>query len=250
MELFKTWMQYDKVRRELLLVIELNFEKIRNKYSYMRIEGLKQLLKLVHTLSEQEMSVFLQLQDQHITNVAVHVVTCILHSTNIAGEEKEVALELLAGLWLLHSASKDYSIGPLEILVSLIEEYDTPTEKNSARAQRPGELVTTLDALLSLLVDHEAYQRSFLEGQGIDACVRCMQNASLGREPRSKCVEILVYIVRYFPIGPEVRARLMAVFGEQLVGLMIRSVRLGHADTSVFPGETFLVTYDNMSIKM
>lgn len=100
------------------------------------------------------------------------------------------------------------------------------------------------------MVDHEFHQKSFLEGYGLEACVHCLQNVSVGREPRSKCVEILVYIVRYFPIGPEVRARLMTIFGEQLVGLMIRSVRLGHGDPSVFPGETFLVTYDNMCSKI
>lgn len=94
------------------------------------------------------------------------------------------------------------------------------------------------------MVDHEFHQKAFLEGCGIEACVHCLQNIPLGRESRSKCVEILVYIVRYFPIGPEVRARLMVLFGEQLVGLMIRSVRLGHGDPSVFPGETFLTTYD------
>jgi len=234
-------------------MLDINFEKIRDKYSYIRIEGLNGLLRLVHTLGEQEMSVFLQLQDQHDINVSVNVVTCLLHSTCALGEEKEVALELLQGLWLLHPASKDFvsSIGTLDTLLKLIEGAQTvQKDKKIAQVWRAGELVASLDALISIMVDHQFLQKSFLDGQGIEVCVRCMQNTALGREPRSKCVEVLVYIVRYFPIGPDVRTRLMAVFGEQLVGLMIRSVRLGHADPTVFPGETFLATYDNMSIKM
>lgn len=105
-------------------------------------------------------------------------------------------------------------------------------------------MIATFDTMLCLMVDHDSLQKEFLELHGVDLAVKVLKNNVMGREVRAKSVEFLVYLVRYFPIGPIVKRLLNEIFGEQLVNVLMRSVRLGQSDPLTIPGESFLDAFD------
>lgn len=446
MELFQSWLKFDVVRREWVYQLDDNFEKIKDKYVYLRIEGIQKMLQLVRSLNEQEeISVFLRLQNYRETNIALHILAYVLQnlpqsileqssislpkvclkeetppttrpaspvreissssegaynsviikgsapgtSTNTFNnsgtyrsviinsstdslnngtynsviinsstdsfnsvvivpsannsrnntynsmvinddeaegesdddyntvaynttgtlsktlrangtahklaakgrrptdtEERAWALELLQGVCLIHPASKTFlsENGILPLLILLLEVRDEPVTSpgggsgspshprallysfSAPTLGRPGrkfddipkkdsnfprrqEIIAVLDTLLCMMVDHEPLQKEFLDLHGVEVCVKILKNTNFGREVRAKCVEFLVYLVRYFPIGHNIKPILIETFGEQLVNVLMRSVRLGQAEPSTIPGESFLDAFSVESVK-
>lgn len=85
MELFQSWRKYDVIKREWVYQLEENFEKIKDKYVYLRSSGLKKLLYLVRSLSEQDdASIFLRLQNHKETNIALHILAYVLQNLPIS----------------------------------------------------------------------------------------------------------------------------------------------------------------------
>eukprot|EP00026_Physarum_polycephalum_P006074 Phypoly_transcript_06115.p1 GENE.Phypoly_transcript_06115~~Phypoly_transcript_06115.p1 ORF type:complete len:453 (+),score=74.10 Phypoly_transcript_06115:414-1772(+) len=85
MELFQSWRKYDVIKREWVYQLEDNFEKVKDKYVYLRTHGIKKLLNLVRSLSEQEdISVFLRLQNHKETNIALHILAYVLQNLPVS----------------------------------------------------------------------------------------------------------------------------------------------------------------------
>lgn len=195
-------------------------------------------------------------------------------------EERAIALELIQGVCLIHGGSKTFLFenGIVSLLILLIEtKDDTPLVgvttgvspsatrnlayshsapslgrerksnefKKDVQYPRKQELIAAFDAVMCILVDHEPLQKEFVDLRGVEAVVRVLKNPLYGREVRSKCVVLLVYLVRYFPIGHSVKLVLIEIFGDQLVNVLMRSVRLGQpTELSSVPGESFLDAFD------
>ena len=63
MEHFFGWMKYEEIKTELSYTINVQLKKLLSDFSYLRLDGLSKLLETLKNLNEDQLAVFLSLQD-------------------------------------------------------------------------------------------------------------------------------------------------------------------------------------------
>jgi len=193
MDQYLSWIKYDRQRREILYNFGGAVAKVKGEFSYLRLEGLNQLLRLMAGLSSSKLAMFLTLQDYPDKNVASSVYSAILAPKDapryspILVQEKQKALEILAGLFLMHSKSKEMLVflfaadiqrDPLKVFLDLLD------------VSHPQLQVVLLETLISFLIGSISNQQAFAERKGTEKIFEFKQQ-KLPDELRAKCEDFL-----------------------------------------------------------
>ena len=102
-------------------------------------------------------------------------------------QEKQKALEILQGVFLLHPASKLTVVednNGIKVLLDLLEV--------------PQLQLSVLETFLTLLVDEQKTQKAFTQQKGIAKILQIATQKTTWKEVRAKCGEFLSFAIRYF----------------------------------------------------
>lgn len=70
---YQEWLNSDRKNREFHFQIAMALAKIRAKFSYLRLEGIAELIRFLRSLKEEDYECFCLLQDVEENNIALHV---------------------------------------------------------------------------------------------------------------------------------------------------------------------------------
>mmetsp|Transcript_54434 Transcript_54434/g.90482 ORF Transcript_54434/g.90482 Transcript_54434/m.90482 type:complete len:299 (+) Transcript_54434:62-958(+) len=189
---FSQLFELEKSRREIRYQLRQGLCKIKGRFSYCRLEGITQLLKLVLVLRDLEMELFAKLQSDPELNVMYHIFTHVLVSTSVSAvssvssTEKQLALELVQGCCLLASSCKTSlrEMNGMELLLNGLTSGDTAIQ------------VSTLFTLLAAMVDSQPNQKLFLS-KGMETVLSLFKDSRTQPELRNRCGEFLLLFAGY-----------------------------------------------------
>jgi len=197
---FVSWLKYDKTKRELLFKLNNSLAKIKTSFSYLRLEGLSFIFDLLKNLTEDEIAVFMTLQDLNsgYKNVACEVFTFILNPDKtskfspISSIEKQKALEIWQQVLMLHLQTKEKLTQDNDdaVVKVLVENIDL-----SSQSQIP---LLSINLLLSILPDMEINQEAFSLHGGMDKLLNIVKQKKGNKELRIKCLEMFDLVLNEF----------------------------------------------------
>jgi hypothetical protein len=226
MDEFLKWLNSDRVNREIQISLETSLTKLKNSHNAVREEGVDELVHLVRGLKDARLEAFLTLQDIQEFNVAQSVMNAMMDKnfpTPFRADALVGALDILQGCCLLHYPSKGL-VGidnrAIKLMLSRLETFcrmygGKLVEKTAKSATRvplnkrasslvdtaaldPLVIISCLDCLLAILVDHDLCQVEFRQQQGIAFLVDVINATSAPKDVRAKAAEFLLFLVRYF----------------------------------------------------
>eukprot|EP01114_Cavostelium_apophysatum_P010509 TRINITY_DN2432_c0_g1_i1.p1 TRINITY_DN2432_c0_g1~~TRINITY_DN2432_c0_g1_i1.p1 ORF type:complete len:329 (+),score=81.56 TRINITY_DN2432_c0_g1_i1:119-1105(+) len=198
---FGAWLNFDRTKRELLFQINTHMAKIKAGFSYLRMEGLNEMMEFLHILNEDEIAIFLAIQDfssSRYKNVACEVFGGILHPPRvpklspISSQEIEKALEILQILFTIHPTSmeKVASDNDDALVKVLLDVMDIPNQQQIQ--------VLALNILQSIISDIEINQEAFSLHSGLDKVLNVFRQKKAAKDIRIKCVEIFDLVLKDF----------------------------------------------------
>eukprot|EP00741_Cyanophora_paradoxa_P003836 tig00000718_g3730.t1 len=191
---FSQWIELERARRELRYQIRQGLYKVKGRFSYCRLEGIKQLLKVTLNLRESEHVLFGLLQSDAELNIVLHVLMNIFTPSSsttvspVTAFERQCALELLQGCLLLSPVCKKAlrDMNGIEILMDSLNTVDVQVQS------------AALSALLAATLDSRDNFEIFLDKGGLHRVLNMMMNRGNSIELRHACGDFLVLVGAYF----------------------------------------------------
>ncbi|KAK8340719.1 hypothetical protein V6Z11_A08G118100 [Gossypium hirsutum] len=197
-----------RIYREVTLALRTGLRDVRAEFSFLRVRGLRFLLKSLRSIAQSDSSITLFSQTQSIPDLQV-VPLLFEHSFKETEDEKlgsldhifsvepmkvkspstdsEVALALrvLEGCCLLHPES-----------TRLAHQHKAiPVLMNVLSTRGVLEQGACLDALISILLDSSANQMDFEACNGIEEVAELIRDNQVDENLRLKCGEFLLLLI-------------------------------------------------------
>ncbi|XP_078442236.1 binding protein [Wolffia australiana] len=197
-----------KMYREVTLSLRSGLRDATAEFSFLRVRGLRKLLKLLHSVASDESLIPLFCHSQSIPEL--QVVPVLFQNTlkhpkdkpevtldHIFGAEPiklispatdgetSLAMRVLEGCCLINRESRDLALqyDGVKVLLGIL---------SSLGALEQG---ACLDSLLSLIVDSSANQRQFEASGGLEGIVKRMKDVETEESTRLKCAEFLLLML-------------------------------------------------------
>lgn len=196
------------LHREVTLSLRTGLRDARAEFSFLRVRGLRSLLKFLQSVSQSPSTINLFRDAQSIPDLQVvpvlfqnslkqeedgkvpnldHLFTVKTTKIISPSTDAEVALALrvLEGCCLLHAESTVLALHykPIQVLMKIL----------STRGML--EQGACLDALIPLLLDSPANQMEFKECKGIEEVAELIQNKQVDENLRMKCGEFFLLLI-------------------------------------------------------
>jgi hypothetical protein len=192
---YHAWLNAEKKNRDWHFHVNCSLAKLKSKFSYLRLEGMTELLNTLRSLKDEEYDEFSRLQDVVEENIAINIVKNILEPSktksdrSITTTELTTALDLLQGACLVHHTSKkvaalDYN--GLDWMIEYMEGANLSLQ------------LAALDVILSFMVDNDDVQAEFRNRKGMAKMLAMLKKKDEKKEVRIKIAQMLVFITRYF----------------------------------------------------
>jgi hypothetical protein len=163
-EEYHAWLNADKKNRDWHFQVNCSLAKLKSKFSYLRLEGMTELLNILRSLKDEEYDEFARLQDVVEENIAINIIKNILEPSktksdrSITTTELTTALDLLQGACLVHFGSKrvaaiDYN--GLDWMIEYMEGANLSLQ------------LASLDVILAFMTDNDDVQVEFRNRKGM-----------------------------------------------------------------------------------
>ncbi|KAI5080829.1 hypothetical protein GOP47_0004012 [Adiantum capillus-veneris] len=211
-----------RLYRELLLALRLGLENAQADFSFLRVKGLKALIKALSSLSASD--VLIRLFQDSQTDKTLQVVPVLFeHSLAPARSPPVLPSDPLSleGPLQVVSAPTDYEVAlALRVLEGccLLDKGSRVLASQHMAIKEVIELLSAggvleqgacLDALPALLLDTPINQQDFLKHQGVKKISELVKHGHVDKAMRLKCSEFLLLLVGdLLPSGNEENAEL------------------------------------------
>ncbi|CAA6666878.1 unnamed protein product [Spirodela intermedia] len=231
--------------REVTLSLRSGLRDAAAEFSFLRLRGLRKLLKSLQSIAGNDAAIALFCQSQSIPELQVvpvlfqntlrqskdqpklkldHIfgVEPLKINSPATDSEMALALRVLEGCCLIHRQSRDLAQhhNGIKVLVNIL---------STRGALEQG---ACLDAFLSLMVDSSANQREFEISGGYETVVECMKDVEADESIRLKCGEFLLLLLgqvngRAEPPFAAMNGNLTRLVGEKCASLMWAASQFG-----------------------
>ncbi|KAB2595723.1 hypothetical protein D8674_031183 [Pyrus ussuriensis x Pyrus communis] len=197
-----------RVYREVTLALRSGLRDVRAEFSFLRVRGLRGLLKFLRSVAETDSTINLFSQTQSLPELQV-VPVLFQHSLKDSGDEivrnldhifgveplkitspstdseVSLALRVLEGCCLLHpdSAVLAHQHKAIQVLMNIL-----PTRGVIEQG-------ACLDALISIMLDSSANQMDFETFHGIEEVAELIRDKQVDENLRLKCGEFLLLLI-------------------------------------------------------
>lgn len=197
-----------RVYREVTLALRTGLRDARAEFSFLRVRGLRSLLKFLRSVSESDTTIELFALSQSVRELQV-VPVLFQHSLKDAEEgnvasldhifaveplkitspstdaEAALALRVLEGCCLLHTEST----------ILAHQHKAIPVLMNILSTRGVLEQGACLDALISIMLDSSANQLDFESCRGIEEVAELIRDKQIDENLRLKCGEFLLLLI-------------------------------------------------------
>ncbi|KAL9432770.1 hypothetical protein AB3S75_027733 [Citrus x aurantiifolia] len=198
-----------RVQREITLALRTGLRDARAEFSFLRVRGLRSLLKILRSVAESDSTIHFFCQSQSVPELQVvpvlfqhsfkedsvdERVTSLDHIFTVdpmritspsTDAEAALALRVLEGCCLLHreSAILAHKHKAIKILMNIL---------STRGALEQG---ACLDALTSLMLDSSANQLDFEACNGIEEVAELIRDKQVDENLRLRCGEFLLLLI-------------------------------------------------------
>ncbi|KDO59652.1 hypothetical protein CISIN_1g022328mg [Citrus sinensis] len=190
-------LKQQRVQREITLALRTGLRDARAEFSFLRVRGLRSLLKILRSVAESDSTIHFFCQSQSVPELQDSVderVTSLDHIFTVdpmrvtspsTDAEVALALRVLEGCCLLHreSAILAHKHKAIKILMNIL---------STRGALEQG---ACLDALTSLMLDSSANQLDFEACNGIEEVAELIRDKQVDENLRLRCGEFLLLLI-------------------------------------------------------
>lgn len=221
----------ERLYREVTLALRTGLRDARAEFSFLRVRGLRNILKFLRSVAESDSTIQLFCHSQSIPELQVvpvlfqnslkksedDVVANLDHILSVeplkitspsTDAEVALALRVLEGCCLLHRESTVFAHQHKAIQVMM----------NILSTRGPLEQGTCLDALISIMLDSSANQMDFEACNGIEEVAELIRDKQVDENLRMKCGEFLLLLIGH--LNGRERSSPMAAIHEDIRRLL------------------------------
>lgn len=221
----------ERLYREVTLALRTGLRDARAEFSFLRVRGLRSILKFLRSVAESDSTIQLFCHSQSIPELQVvpvlfqnslkesedDVVANLDHILSVeplkitspsTDAEVALALRVLEGCCLLHRESTVFAHQHKAIQVMM----------NILSTRGPLEQGTCLDALISIMLDSSANQMDFEACNGIEEVAELIRDKQVDENLRMKCGEFLLLLIGH--LNGRERSSPMAAIHEDIRRLL------------------------------
>ncbi|XP_031380324.1 uncharacterized protein LOC116195346 [Punica granatum] len=197
-----------RVYREVTLALRTGLRDARAEFSFLRVRGLRGLLKFLRSVSESDSAIHLFSQSQSVPELQV-VPVLFRHSLRDSEEDSVASLDHIFSVEPMKktSPSTDAEVAlALRVLEGccLLHRESTilahrhkaiPVLMNILSTRGVAEQDACLDALISIMLDSSANQMDFESCNGIEEVAELLRDKQVDENLRLKCGEFLLLLI-------------------------------------------------------
>ncbi|KAK4749734.1 hypothetical protein SAY87_027183 [Trapa incisa] len=197
-----------RVYREVTLALRTGIRDVRAEFSFLRVRGLRNLLKFLRTVSESDSTIQMFTQSQTVPELQV-VPVLFRHSLKDSEEDSVASLDHIFSVepMKINSPSTDAEVAlALRVLEGccLLHRESTilahrqkaiPVLMNILSNRGVVEQDACLDALISIMLDSSANQMDFESCNGIEEVTDLIRDKQKDENLRLKCGEFLLLLI-------------------------------------------------------
>ncbi|KAL2558752.1 hypothetical protein Fot_03499 [Forsythia ovata] len=234
-----------RLYREVTLALRTGLRDARAEFSFLRVRGLRSILKFLQSVAESDSTITLFCHSQSIPDLQVvpvlfehslkeiedHTVTSLNHIFTVepmkitspsSDAEVAIALRVLEGCCLLHPEST----------VLANQHKAIPVLMNLLSTRGVLEQGACLDALISIMLDSSANQMDFEACNGIEEVAVLIRDKQAEESLRLKCGEFLLLLIghvngRETPPMATIHKDLRQFLGEKSASLIWAASQFG-----------------------